>query len=119
MKRVLILLLAMMLCISFTACSKGVGGRYKLEYITADGVRIQPSNLGLNVSFELSEDGIGTAAYGSTNLNITWAEDGNDVVVRSEDKELRFSRDGKNLILHDEGTVMYFVPEETEGEEED
>lgn len=119
MKRILIVTLSLLLCLSLAGCSKSVGGTYKLEYITSDGVRLPPSNLGLNITFELDEDGIGSAEYGSTSLTITWAEDGNDVVVRSQDKELRFSRDGKKLILHDEGTILYFVPEETEEEEED
>ena len=118
MKRILILCLAVLFCFNFASCSKTVGGSYKLEYITTDGVRLPPSNLGMNISFELSEDGIGKASYGSTNLDITWAEDGSDVVVRSQEKELRFSRDGKNLILHDKGTILYFVPVEEEEEED-
>ena len=117
MKRVLCLLLATVLCLFFTACSKGVGGSYQLEYITTDGVRLPPSNLGMNISFELQEDGVGSASYGSTTVKITWAEDGNEIVVKSDDSELRFSRDGEKLILHDEGTILYFVPE-TEAEED-
>ena len=118
MKRILVLFLAFMLCCSLSGCSKSVGGSYNLEYITADGVRIPPSNLGMNISFELDEDGNGTASYGSTDLDITWLEEGNEIVVRSQDKELRFSRDGKNLILHDEGTILYFAPVEEEEDED-
>lgn len=117
MKRVFILLLATVLCLSITACSKGVGGSYQLEYITTDGVRLPSSKLNLNISFELLEDGAGSASYGSTTVKITWAEEGNKIVVKSSDAELRFSRDGKKLTLHDEGTILYFVAA-TEAEED-
>ncbi|MBQ1411488.1 MAG: hypothetical protein IIY94_09450 [Oscillospiraceae bacterium] len=118
MKRITTLFLALLLCFSLAGCSKTVGGIYKLDYITTDGVRLPPSNLGMNISFELLEDGIGTATYGATTLNITWAEDGDEVVVKSEDRSLRFSHDGENLILHSDGTILFFVPQETEEEED-
>ena len=113
MKRLIILLAAAMLLL-LAGCSKAVGGSYRLEYITSDGVRLPPSNLGMNISFELSEDGIGTAVYGSTPMDITWVEEGSEVVVTSPYAELRFSRDGDNLILHDNGTLLFFTPVEEE-----
>ena len=117
MKKIMALFFALTICLSLVGCSKAVGGTYKLEYITADGVRLPPSNFGMNISFDLEEDGVGTATYGITTQDITWAEDGSEVVLTSAEKELRLYRDGKNLILHDEGTMLFFTLEDEEEEE--
>ena len=114
MKRTIIALLLLALLATLTGCSRDVGGKYKLEYITADGERMNPAGFGMNITFELAEDGVGTAVYGGTSLDITWVEDGGDVVLTSGEKELRLTRDGKDLILHDEGTLLFFTPVEEE-----
>lgn len=114
MKRILALSFALIACLTLAGCSKDVGGTYRLDYATADGVRISTSNLGITTSFTLEEDGVGTATYSGTTMGITWAEDGNEVVVTNNKKELRFYRDGKNLVLHDNGTMLFFALEEEE-----
>ena len=62
MKRMITLLLCAALLLSLAGCAKAAGGSYKLEYITADGLRIPPGGFGLNISFELDSDGVGTAS---------------------------------------------------------
>lgn len=114
MKRMLVLLLSMILCFCLMGCSNAVGGTYKLEYSVANGVRIPPSNVGMNITFELNEDGSGTALYGADTQVITWVEDGSTVVVSGSNGELRFSKDGENLVLHDEGTMLFFMLQEEE-----
>ena len=114
MKRMMILLLILVLCFSLASCSKAVGGTYKLEYCTSKGVRFPPSNLGINISFELNEDGSGSATFGAAEQEITWVEDGGTVVMNSADKTLEFSKDGENLVLHDEGTMLFFMLQEEE-----
>ena len=116
MKRILALLFVLIICLSLTGCSKDVGGTYRLDYATANGVRISTSNLGINTSFTLEEDGVGTATYSGTTVGITWVEDGSEVVVTNDNKELRFYRDGKNLVLHDNGTMLFFALEEEDDE---
>ncbi len=117
MKQILALFFALTICLSLTGCSDAVGGTYRLDYATADGVRLPPSKFGMNISFTLEEDGIGTATYSGTTTNLTWAEEGSEVVVTNDNKELRFYRDGKNLVLHDNGTMLFFVLEEEEEED--
>lgn len=114
MKKILALLLAAALLLTLAGCSRSVGGTYTLEYITAEGLRMNPSGFGMNITFELSEDGVGTATYGGTKLSITWVEDGNTVVVTGPNGELKLTKDGKALILHDEGTLLFFTPKEEE-----
>lgn len=114
MKRILILLLCAALLLSLTACSKAAGGAYKLEYITADGMRFAPSSFGMNITFELDSDGIGTANYSGTVMEITWTDEGGTVVVTGDNGVLEFTKDGKALVLHDEGTLLFFTPVEDE-----
>ena len=117
MKRILTLLLSCLLCLCLVGCAKAVSGTYKLDYITTDGVRVSPSTLGLNMSFELLEDGIGTATYGPATVDLTWVEEGNELLISSENQELRFSRDGNTLVLHDDGTMLFFTLAEEEKED--
>ena len=112
MKRLLTLLLCAALLLSLTACSKAAGGSYKLEYITADGMRIPPGGFGLNISFELNADGVGTATYGGTVLDISWADKGGSVEITGPNGVLEFTKDGESLILHADGTLLFFNPVE-------
>lgn len=117
MRRFLLLALIAVLMLTLVGCSKAVGGTYRLDYITTDGVRLTPSTFGMIIDFTLEEDGVGVATYGSVTKEITWLEDGDEVVVKSEDQELRFTRDGKSLILHSDGTLLFFNLEEKEEED--
>ena len=112
MKRVMTLMLCVALLFTLTACSRAAGGAYKLEYITADGMRFTPSSFGMNITFELDPDGIGTANYSGTVMEITWSDEGGSVIVNGDKGTLEFTKDGKALILHDEGTLLFFTPVE-------
>ncbi|MBR6120601.1 MAG: hypothetical protein IKQ04_09830 [Oscillospiraceae bacterium] len=112
MKRMITLLLCAALLLSLAGCAKAAGGSYKLEYITADGLRIPPGGFGLNISFELDSDGVGTASYGSTQLDITWVDKGGSVEITGPNGVLELTKDGENLILHADGTLLFFKPVE-------
>ena len=112
MKRIFALLLCAALLLGLAACTKAAGGAYKLEYITAKGVRMLPSGMGMNISLELEEDGVGTANYSGTVLDISWEDRGSTVFISGPNGELEFTKDGKNLILHSEGTLLFFTPVE-------
>ncbi len=114
MKRIAALLLAAALLLTLAGCAKAAGGSYRLEYITADGVRMTPSSFGMNISLELEEDGVGTADYSGTVMDITWTDEGGTVVVEGPNGELVFTKDGSSLILHSEGTLLFFKPVEEE-----
>ena len=114
MRRLFALLLCAALLLALTGCSKAAGGSYKLEYITADGVRMLPSSFGMNISLDLEEDGVGTANYSGTVMDITWTDEGKTVLVTGPKGELEFRKDGKNLILHDNGTLLFFTLVETD-----
>ena len=114
MKKILALLLTAALLLALTGCSRSVGGVYKLEYITAEGLRMNSSGFGMNVTLELSEDGVGTATYSGTRLDITWTEEGGTVILTGPNGELRLSKDVKALVLHSEGTMLFFTPVEEE-----
>lgn len=114
MKRFWTLLLTAALVLSLSGCSRAAGGSYALEYITARGIRMSPGSLGMNISLELEKDGTGTASYGGAPLEITWKDNGSEVLVTGPKGELRFSKDGKRLVLHDEGTLLFFAPVEEE-----
>ena len=118
MKRILTLAVILILLLTLVGCSDDVGGSYQLEYITSDGVRMSPSTFGMNIYFELSEDGIGTATYGGTTVDITWIDEDNEVVITSQHETLRFTRDGSNLVLHSDGTLLFFVREEEEEDDD-
>lgn len=117
MKRGIALLLAAILLLSLVGCARAAGGKYFLDYMTADGYRMKPSLFSMNVTLELEEDGVGTANYNGTVLDITWTDTGKAVVITGPNGELEFSKDGKTLILHDEGTILYFNPVEEEDED--
>ena len=114
MRRLFALLLCAALLLALTGCSKAAGGSYKLEYITADGVRMLPSSFGMNITLDLEEDGVGTANYSGTVMDITWTDEGKTVLVTGPKGELEFRKDGKNLILHDNGTLLFFTLVETD-----
>lgn len=114
MKRATALLLAAMMILTLAGCAKAAGGSYKLAYITADGIRMSPSSFGMNITLELEEDGVGTANYSGTVKDITWTDEGGKVVVEGPEGTLVFSKDGKKLILHSEGTLLFFEPVEEE-----
>lgn len=114
MKRVFALLLAGVLLLSLVGCARAAGGSYFLDYITADGYRMKPGLFSMSITLDLEEDGVGTANYNGTELDITWTDTGRAVIVTGPNGELHFSKDGKTLILHDEGTILYFSPVEEE-----
>ena len=114
MKRALALLLAAMMILTLAGCSKAAGGSYKLAYVTADGIRMSPSSFGMNITLELEEDGVGTANYSGSVVDITWTDEGSTVVLEGPNGQLEFSKDGKKLIFHDEGTLFFFEPVEEE-----
>lgn len=112
MKRIFALLLAAILLLSLVGCARAAGGSYFLDYVTADGYRMKASLFSMSVTLDLEEDGVGTANYNGTVLDVTWTDTGSKVIVIGPNGELEFSKDGKNLILHDEGTILYFAPAE-------
>ena len=112
MKRILSLLLCAVLLLALTGCTRAVGGEYRLDYITADGVRMTPSTFGMNISFTLEEEGQGTAVYNGTPVEITWEDEGGTVTLTGPNGVLEFSKNGRTLILHSEGTLMFFNPVE-------
>ena len=114
MKRGFALLLAVILLLSLVGCARAAGGSYFLDYITADGYRMKPSLFSMSITMELEEDGVGTANYNGTEMEITWTDTGRAVIVTGPNGELEFSKDGKKLILHDAGTILYFSPVEEE-----
>ena len=118
MKRILTIFLVLLLCFSLSACSRDVSGVYKLEYITTDGVRISPSTLGMNISFTFSEDGTGIATYSGQALDITWAEEDDGLLVTGPYETLHFAWDGSTLVLHDEGSRLFFTHVEEEDEDD-
>lgn len=112
MKRILSLLLCAVLLLALTGCKRAAGGAYKLDYITADGVRMTPSTFGMSISFTLEEEGQGTAVYNGSPMEIIWEDEGGKVTLTSPNGVLEFSKSGKTLILHSEGTLMFFTPVE-------
>ena len=112
MRRFRALLLAALLLLTLTGCARAAGGSYRLDYITANGIRIPPGGFGMNISFELESDGVGTATYSGTTLDITWTDNGSTVEITGPNGVLELTKDGKSLILHDEGTLLFFNPVE-------
>lgn len=114
MKRFFVLLSAVILLLSLVGCARAAGGSYFLDYMTADGYRMKPSLFSMSITLDLEEDGVGTANYNGTVLDVTWTDTGRKVIVTGPEGELEFSKDGKKLILHDKGTILYFSPVEEE-----
>lgn len=112
MKRILSLLVCAALLLALTGCARAAGGAYKLDYITADGMRMSPGTYGMNISFELDEEGRGTATYGGSTVEVKWEDDGSTVTLTGPNGVLEFSKSGKSLILHSEGTLLFFNPVE-------
>ena len=115
MKRIGLLLLAAVLAFSLVGCSKAACGKYKLEYITADGLRLAPGGFSLNITMDLQEDGVGIAYYSGSPEDITWTDEGGTVFVTgNRGVVLEFTKDGDSLVLHDEGVLLFFTPVEEE-----
>ena len=112
MKRLITLLAVVMLLLALAGCTKKAGGTYTLTYLTADGLRIPPGGFGMNITLQLEDDGVGTANYSGTVVDITWTDDGSTVVVTGPNGTLNFTKDGNVLVLHDEGTLLFFEPAE-------
>ena len=112
MKQVFLVLLCGLLILILSGCSGAVGGIYKLDHATADGLRLSPDSYGVNVKIELKDDGAGTATYGGATLDVTWEEDDDTVTVTGPNGTLEFTKQGKSLILHDEGTMLFFEPKQ-------
>ena len=110
MKRILSLLLCAALLLALTGCTRAAGGAYKLDYITANGVRMTPSTFGMSISFTLDEEGQGTATYSGSTMEITWEDEGGLVTITGPNGVLEFSKSGKSLILHSDGTLLFFTP---------
>lgn len=114
MKRLFLLLLCAALLVTLTGCASPAGGAYKLESITADGMRFTPSSLQMNMSLYLEEEGRGTATFSGTTVDVSWEDDGSTVTVTGPNCALEFTKSGKTLILHDNGTLLFFEPQETD-----
>ena len=112
MRRFRALLLAALLLLTLTGCARAAGGSYRLDYITANGLRMPPGGFGLHVSFNLEEDGVGTGSFGGDVVDITWTDEGSTVVVEGPRGTLEFTKDGKSLVLQSPGTLMFFNPVE-------
>ena len=114
MKRLRLLMSLLALLVLLTGCTRAVGGRYEMSYGTADGLRFTPSSLGIRISLELNEDGLGTASYNGAVMDITWSEKGGTVLVESKHGTLEFQKSGDDLILHEKGVSLYLNPVEEE-----
>lgn len=112
MKRIACVLLILALLVTLTACSKAVGGTYELSRATFDGKAVNPANLSMNMRFTLEPNGIGTARYNTRTVDITWSDNGSTVEITGPNGVLELTKDGKSLILHDEGTLLFFNPVE-------
>ena len=105
-----VLIVILVLLFALTGCSKAAGGAYELTRATYNGKAVNPANLSVNMRFELGQNGLGTATYNGVTVDVTWADNGKTVTVKDGEKTLEFTKDGKNLILHDNGTILYFTP---------
>ena len=115
MRRFLSVTIALLLVVGLVGCSHAVGGTYTLTRATYDGKEIRPSSLGISAVFHLEENGLGTATWNGKSMEITWAETDDAVTVEGDHGVLEFRKAGKDLILHDEGAILYFtLPEEPE-----
>lgn len=110
MKRLIPLLLAAAMLLTLAGCSRAVGGVYKLDYITADGMRFSPSSFGMNITLRLEKDGTGTADYAGALREITWTDKGGTLELEGPDGKLSFTKEGKSLLLHSDGTLLFFNP---------
>ena len=117
-RRIFALGLVLLLALTLTACAKSAGGVYTLTKATFNGTAVKPSDLGMSFTFTLQSDGTGTGLHNGASINLTWTETKRTVTVESIDGTMVFDKEGKNLILHDEGTILIFerqgdAPEET------
>lgn len=109
MKRLIACVLLLMIILTISGCSKAFGGSYTLTKITKDGTSFTPSSLGMNFHFTLGAKGSGSASFNSAEQTITWVDNGNTITIEGNKKTLEFTKDGKNLILYDDGMVLYFT----------
>lgn len=117
-RRILAAALVLLLALTLTACAKAAGGVYKLTKVTSNGTAFKPTDIGQNFTFTLLPDGTGYGVYNGTSVDLTWTETKSTVTVEGINGTLVFDKEGKNLILHDEGSILTFerqgdAPEET------
>ena len=114
MKRILLALLCGALAFALGGCADSVGGVYKLDHATANGLRLSPESYGIRIQLQLEDNGVGTATYDAATLNVTWEEDDGTVTLTGPNGVLEFTKHGNSLILHDDGTMLFFEPVQAE-----
>lgn len=116
MKRLIALtLVTLSLLLLLTGCgARAVSGTYHLTKTTTEGRRIRPTEISLNSTFIFNDDGTGSASLNGSFRSFSWVEDDGTVTAVSNKGTLVFTKDGKDLLLHDNGTILTFEPEEAD-----
>jgi hypothetical protein len=116
MKRLIALILTTLAVLFLlSGCgARAVEGKYTLTKTTTEARRIRPSEISMNSTFIFNDDGTGSANLNGNFRTFTWTEDDSTVTAVSSKGTLVFTKDGKDLLLHDDGTILTFEPEEEE-----
>ncbi|MDO4483354.1 MAG: hypothetical protein Q4C54_02620 [Clostridia bacterium] len=110
-KLVSVLLAVMMLLCTVAAVAEGVPGVWYLNTISASGAAMNPGDLGMEMSFDLKEDGTGAATVMGESADCSWAEADGKVTVTIGDSVQEFTVDGDTLVMEEEGTSLIFTHE--------
>lgn len=111
MKKIVSLLLALVLvfaCASFVAAEDVTGTWYLIE-MTSEGISLDPSMFGIEMTLELFASGTATMSAMGESASGTWVMEGNTVVVTLDDTVLRldYTLDG-SLAGESDGVGLKF-----------
>lgn len=122
MKKLFAVAIALAMLLSSMALAEAADfvGIWYLNELEMEGTLISPATMGIEMTFELKDDGTVTATSSQGGEDEvqegTWAVEGEDVVVTLEDQPSTFVLEDGNLVNDSDGLKMILGREKAEGE---
>lgn len=110
MKKLISLILVVVLAFAgFAASAEDITGTWYLTEAVSEGLSIDPSTLGMEMTLVLNADGTGALAALGQEMACTWTFDGQaGTIDLGDDGTTAFTCDGTTLSIDVSGTVMNF-----------
>lgn len=110
-KTLAIALVILMVASLFVACGEAsAAGSYTCTSMTTEGMTLDPSALGLEVTLTLNEDGTGAMSFGTESISeLTWKQNGNSIDLTVDGETETATLDGDTITLSEDGAELVFT----------
>lgn len=110
-KSLAIALVIVMIASLFVACGEtSAAGNYTCTSMSAQGMTLDPSALGIEVTLTLNEDGTGAMSYGEqATSELTWTQNGNSIDLTVDDETTTATVDGDTITLTEDAAELVFT----------